>query len=119
MNRLQIRELVIVGVDAHAEEQPRVSPIYDLRGAELDEVGLMLLVSGRDEAVDLAFEFDFLFILIGKKKEKTSVQLFHRYEGRKAPWKDIASTYTVWRVPFCETGFPPVVVKHGQRFSSL
>lgn len=48
MNGFQIRELVIVRVDTHAEEQASVTPVNDLRGAELDEVGLMLLISGRD-----------------------------------------------------------------------
>lgn len=53
MDRLEVRELVVVGVDAHAEEEARVAPVDDLEGAELDKVGLVLLVPGRDEAVDL------------------------------------------------------------------
>lgn len=55
MDRLQIRELVVVGVDADAEEEARVAAVDDFQGAELDEVGLVLLVPGRDEAVDLFF----------------------------------------------------------------
>lgn len=51
--RLQVRELVVVGVDTGAEEQPCVAPVDDLVVAELDEVGLVLLVARRDEAVDL------------------------------------------------------------------
>ena len=75
---LEVGQLVVVGVDAHAEEEARVPPVHDLRGAEvlahdaggvrgvvrgggvgggrgaeLDEVGLVFLVAGRDEAVDL------------------------------------------------------------------
>lgn len=53
MYGLQIRELVVVGVDADAEEEARVAPVDDFQGAEFDEVGLVLLVPGRDEAVDL------------------------------------------------------------------
>lgn len=64
VNRFQIRQLVVVGVDADAEEEAGVAPVDDLQGAELDEVGLVLLVPGCDEAVDLAFELYFLFIAI-------------------------------------------------------
>ncbi|KAL8981072.1 MAG: hypothetical protein Q9177_005687 [Variospora cf. flavescens] len=53
MDGFQVRELVVVGVDAHAEEEPRVPPVHDLQVPELDEVGLVLLVPRRDEAVDL------------------------------------------------------------------
>ena len=54
MYRLQIRQLVVVCVDAHAEEEACVPPVDYLERAELDEIGLVLLVSGSDEAVDLA-----------------------------------------------------------------
>lgn len=50
---LEEGELVVVGVDAGAEEEARVPPVDDLVVAELDKVGLILLVSGRYEAVDL------------------------------------------------------------------
>lgn len=50
---LEEGELVVVGVDAGAEEEARVPPVDDLVVAELDEVGLVLLVAGRYEAVDL------------------------------------------------------------------
>lgn len=54
MYRLEIRQLVVVCVDTHAEEQPRVSAIHHLRAAfELDEIRLVFLVSGCDESVDL------------------------------------------------------------------
>ena len=53
MYRFQIRQLVVVRVDAHAEEEACVAPVDDLQRAEFDEVGLVLLVSGGDEAVDL------------------------------------------------------------------
>lgn len=64
MYGLQIRQLVIVGVDADAEEKPRVAPVDNLQVPELNEVGLMLLISRGDQAVDLAFEFDFFFITV-------------------------------------------------------
>lgn len=54
MYRLQISQLVVVCVDAHAEEETRVPPVDYLERAELDKVGLVLLVSGSDEAVNLA-----------------------------------------------------------------
>jgi hypothetical protein len=45
---LEVGELVVVGVDARAEEEPRIPPVDDLVVAELDEVGLVLLVAGGD-----------------------------------------------------------------------
>ena len=66
MYRLQIRQLVVVGVYARAEKQAGVPPVDDLTAApELDEVGLVLLISRRDEPVDLAFELDFLVVVVG------------------------------------------------------
>jgi hypothetical protein len=53
VDRLEVGELVVVGVDARAEEEPRVAPVDELVVAELDEVGLVLLVAGGYEAVDL------------------------------------------------------------------
>ncbi len=53
MDRLEVGQLVVVGVDARAEEEPRVPPVDELVVAELDEVGLVLLVARGDEAVDL------------------------------------------------------------------
>jgi hypothetical protein len=53
MYGLQVRKLVIVRVDARTEEESCVAPVDDLVVAELDEVGLVFLVSGGDKAVDL------------------------------------------------------------------
>ncbi len=75
VDRLEVRELIVIGVDTYAEEQTGVAPVDDLgrrqilpdqrmivmrrrgRGArcgpELDEVGLVFLVARRDEPVDL------------------------------------------------------------------
>ena len=53
VDSLEEGELVVVGVDAGAEEEARVPPVDDLVVAELDKVRLVLLVSRRDEAVDL------------------------------------------------------------------
>jgi len=63
----QIRQFVIIGIYARAKEQAGVPTIHDLAAApELDEVGLVLLVARRYEAVDLAFELDFLFVVVGR-----------------------------------------------------
>jgi hypothetical protein len=62
---LEVGELVVVCVDAGAEEEPRVAAVDDLVVAELDEVGLVLLVAGGDEAVDLALELDLLVVAVG------------------------------------------------------
>lgn len=53
MNGFEKGELVVVCVDAGAEEEPCVAAVDNLVVAELDEVGLVFLVSGGDEAVDL------------------------------------------------------------------
>jgi hypothetical protein len=72
MYGFQIRQLVVVGVDTDAEEEPGIASIDDLcggevlayerggggggvrgRGAELDEVGLVFLVAWGDQAMDL------------------------------------------------------------------
>lgn len=50
---LEVGQLVVVGVDAGAEEQARVPSVDNLVVAELDKVGLVFLVAGGDEAVDL------------------------------------------------------------------
>lgn len=63
MYRFQIRKFVIVRVYAHAKEQARISAVYDLVVAEFDEIGLVLLVARGYEAVDLAFEAEFGFVL--------------------------------------------------------
>ena len=56
MNSLQIRQLVIIRVDADAEKEARVPPVDDLVVAELNEVGLVFLVAGCDQAVYLLQE---------------------------------------------------------------
>lgn len=64
MYRLQIRQLVIVLVHARTEKQAGVATVDDLEVvAELDEVGLVLLVARGDEAVDLAFQL-LLFVVV-------------------------------------------------------
>ena len=63
MYSLQIRKLIVISVDTDAEEQARIAPIDDFERAEFDKVGLVFLVARRDEAVDFAFQFDFLLIL--------------------------------------------------------
>jgi hypothetical protein len=32
VDRLEVRELIVIGVDTDTEEQPRVAPVDDLRG---------------------------------------------------------------------------------------
>lgn len=54
MYGLQIRQLVIIRIDTDTEEQPGVASIDDLQRTKFDEVGLMFLISRRDEPVDFA-----------------------------------------------------------------
>ncbi|KAF7557343.1 hypothetical protein G7046_g6070 [Stylonectria norvegica] len=63
---LEVGQLVVVGVDAGAEEEPRVPPVDNLVVAELDEVGLVLLVARRHEPVYLALELDLLVVARGE-----------------------------------------------------
>lgn len=65
MYRLQIRQLIIIRVDARAEEETRITTVDDLVVAKLDKVGLILLIAGRDEPVHLALELDFLVVAVG------------------------------------------------------
>lgn len=53
MDGFEERELVVVGVDAGAEEEAGVAPVDDLVVAELDKVGLVLLVARCYKTVDL------------------------------------------------------------------
>lgn len=62
---LEVCELVVVCVDADAEEEAGVAAVDDLVLAELDKVGLVLLVAGRDEAVDLALDLDLFLVAEG------------------------------------------------------
>lgn len=61
---LEVGQLVVVGVDARAEEQPRVPPVHDLVVAELDEVGLVLLVPRRHQPVHLPLQLDLLLVAV-------------------------------------------------------
>lgn len=54
MDRLEVRELIVVGVHADTEEETGVSSVDDLVVPELDKVGLVLLVSRRYESVYFA-----------------------------------------------------------------
>ena len=66
MYRFEVRQLVVVAVDAEGEEEARIAassvesicarapPVDQLVVAELDKVGLVLLISRRDQTVDLA-----------------------------------------------------------------
>jgi hypothetical protein len=62
---LEVGELVVVGVDAGAEEEARVAAVDDLVVPVLDKVGLVLLVARRHESVYLALELDLLFVAVG------------------------------------------------------
>ena len=98
MDGLEVGQLIVIGIDTNAEEQARIPAVDDLRagevladergggmsgrgrgGAELDEVGLVFLVSRGYEAMDLdcqsasmrdrretyfAFQADLLFIIV-------------------------------------------------------
>lgn len=56
MDRLEIGQFVVVGIDAKTEEEARVSTIDDLEVAELNKVGLIFLVPWCDKTMDLALE---------------------------------------------------------------
>jgi hypothetical protein len=54
MYSLQIRQLVIVRIDACAEEEASIAAVHNFgHVAELDKVGLVFLVARGDEAMDL------------------------------------------------------------------
>ena len=54
MDCFQVRQLIVIGIDANAKEQPRISPVNNLgAAAELDEIRLVFLISRSDEAMDL------------------------------------------------------------------
>ena len=64
MDGFQIGQLVVVGIDTGTEEGSGVATVDDLAtAAELDEVGLVFLIAGGDEAVDFAFQLD-LFVVV-------------------------------------------------------
>lgn len=65
MDGLEVSELVVVCVDAGAEEEAGVAAVDNLVVAEFDKVGLVLLVAGGDEAVNFALELDLLVVAIG------------------------------------------------------
>lgn len=62
---LEVGELVVVDVDAGAEEEAGVAAVHDLVVAVLHEVGLVLLVARGHEAVHLALELDLLLVAVG------------------------------------------------------
>lgn len=64
--RFQVGQLVVVCVHTCAEEETGVPAVDDLGAAsEFHEVGLVLLVPGGDEAVDLALELEFGVVGVG------------------------------------------------------
>lgn len=62
---LEEGELVVVCVDASAEEEARIAAVDNLVVAELDKVGLVLLVARGDEAVDFTLELDLFVVAVG------------------------------------------------------
>jgi len=62
VNGLEVGELVIVCVDAGAEEKTCVAAVNNLVVSELDKVGLVFLIAGCDEAMDFAFKLDLLLV---------------------------------------------------------
>lgn len=62
MDCFEICQLVVVCVDTDTEEEAGVTAVDNLVVAELDKVGLVLLVAWRNESVDLALELYFLFV---------------------------------------------------------
>lgn len=111
MDCLEVRELVVVGVDADAEEEARVPPVDDLERAELDEVGLVLLVPRRDEPVHLAFELDLLFVLGFRcvcQIWAVPLPLPTLFKSEKLRRR--RRTYAIRSVPFRQTGLASIIV---------
>lgn len=65
VNCLEVGKFVVVGVDTSAEKEPGVSAVDDFVVAELDKVGLILLVARRNETVDLALELNLFVVTEG------------------------------------------------------
>ena len=62
---LQVRQLVVIRIYASAEEESRISPVYNLTAAtELDEVGLVFLIARRNKTVNLALELNLLVVIV-------------------------------------------------------
>jgi hypothetical protein len=55
----QIRQFIVVRIYAGAEEEACIPPVDDLVVAELDEVRLVFLISGSDQAVDLFYSVSY------------------------------------------------------------
>ena len=54
MDCLEVREFIVVCVNTGTKEEARIAAVDDPRGlTELNEIGLVFLVAGSDEAVDL------------------------------------------------------------------
>jgi hypothetical protein len=49
----EVGQFVVGAVDADAEEEAGVAAVDEPRGAEFDEIGLVLCVAGGEETVDL------------------------------------------------------------------
>lgn len=100
---LEVGELVVVSIDAGAEEEPGVAAVDDLVVAVLDKVGLVLLVARSDETVDLGrWE---IASEVGRAGTRATVG----GGGSKAYLAlelDLL-VVAVWGVPLCEAGFPP------------
>ena len=63
---LQIAQLIVIGVDADAEEEASVTAVDDFEVVpEFNEVGLVFLVAWGDKAVDFAFEFLLFVVVVG------------------------------------------------------
>lgn len=101
MYRLQICQLVVVSVDAHTEEQPRVSAIDYLVVPELDEVALVLLVARGDEPVDFTLEFYLLLVLLQGAVYERGL----KGEGEEcAGWRSVHTSYGAYH--FASRVFP-------------
>lgn len=107
MNSFQICQLIIIRVDAYTKEQPCITPIYNLERAEFDKIGLMLLISRRNQAMHFTLEFNFFLILWVGWGAKALVLLYIRLElkwrGRTGLMGWLA--YAIWGVPLRQAGF--------------
>lgn len=87
VNSFQIRQLIIIRVDADTKEQSRITPINNLERAEFDKVGLMLLISRRNQAMHFTLEFNFFFILKVWELEGGANVLALLYIRRELKWR--------------------------------
>jgi hypothetical protein len=76
----QVRQFIVIRINARAEEEAGVSAVYDLgHVAELDEVGLVLLIARGYEAMDLLRHLAKSLVVYGRNR---SLDVYRLGDGR-------------------------------------